>query len=54
MNKINYKNIKFLKKYVDFFFKIKPRLKKTKIKDQKKIAKNIKIARFLALLPYKK
>lgn len=52
MKIINYKNLKLLKKYIDFFFKIKPR-KKNKVKIQKKISKSIKIARFLSLLPYK-
>ncbi|WP_458659050.1 30S ribosomal protein S18 [Candidatus Vidania fulgoroideorum] len=50
---INYKNIKLLKIHLDQFNKIKKKKKNMKTKIQKKISKNIKIARFLSLLPYK-
>ncbi|MGX7576919.1 30S ribosomal protein S18 [Candidatus Vidania fulgoroideorum] len=48
---INFKNIKFLKIFLDEFGKIKRR-KKIKLSLYKKIIKSIKIARFLSLLPY--
>ncbi|MGX7586205.1 bS18 family ribosomal protein [Candidatus Vidania fulgoroideorum] len=47
---IDFKNIKLLVNYIDEFNNIKKRNKKTTLKEQRKIAKSIKIARFLGFL----
>lgn len=50
---INYKDTETLKKYLTKFNKIVPRYYSwTCLKHQKKIAKAIKQARYMALLPY--
>ncbi|MGX7589479.1 30S ribosomal protein S18 [Candidatus Vidania fulgoroideorum] len=52
MKNINFKNLNLLKKFMNNFFKIKPRKKNIKVKIQKKISKAIKVCRFLSLFPY--
>ncbi|BBA85337.1 30S ribosomal protein S18 [endosymbiont of Sipalinus gigas] len=50
---INYKNIIFLKKYINDNFKIIPkRINGNKSKIQRKISKEIKKARYIGLIPY--
>ncbi|MBP8016535.1 30S ribosomal protein S18 [Candidatus Gracilibacteria bacterium] len=50
---IDYKDVEFLKKYITKFNKIVPRhYSGVSLKNQKKLAKAIKIARYMALLPY--
>ena len=52
---IDYKNIELLKKYITKFGKIVPRYySKVSLKNQKKLAKAIKRARMMALLPFVK
>ena len=52
-NEIDYKNLGFLKKYLTESGKIAPRrVAGTSAKEQRKINKAIKIARYLALLPF--
>ena len=52
-NEIDYKNLGFLKKYLTESGKISPRrVAGTSAKEQRKINKAIKIARYLALLPF--
>jgi small subunit ribosomal protein S18 len=52
-HQIDYKNIKFLKQFISRYGKIiSKQYTKVTLKDQKKIAKAIKNARFMALLPY--
>lgn len=53
LTKIDYKDVAFLRKFVTSEFKIKPS-KRTKLsdKDQRRVANAIKIARFMALMPY--
>jgi len=49
----NFKNIDLLKRYITETGKIIPaRVSNTTASDQRKLTKSIKIARFLALLPY--
>jgi small subunit ribosomal protein S18 len=50
---IDYKDIELLKKYITKFNKIVPRYYSgVSLKNQKKLANAIKIARYMALLPY--
>lgn len=52
---IDYKNIKLLKQIISRYGKIVPRqYTKVSLKDQKKIAKAVKNARFMGLLPFVK
>jgi small subunit ribosomal protein S18 len=51
--KVDYKDVAFLRKFVSSEFKIKSS-KRTRLgdKDQRRVANAIKIARFMALMPY--
>ena len=52
---INYKNVELLKKYITKFGKIVPRYYSgVCLKNQKKLAKEIKRARTMALIPFVK
>ena len=52
---IDYKNVELLKKYITKFGKIVPRYYSgVSLKNQKKLAKAIKKARIMALLPFVK
>ncbi len=52
---IDYKNVELLKKYLTKFGKIVPRYySKVSLKNQKKLAREIKKARVMALLPFVK
>ena len=52
-NKIDYKDIELLKKFVNETWKIIPnRITGTKVKYQRRLSKEIKRARYLALIPY--
>ena len=53
VNEIDYKNLRILKEYVMDSGRIVPsRITGSKARDQRRLAKEIKRARFLALLPY--
>jgi len=53
INYIDYKNVNLLKKFTTQYKKIVPRYYSvTTLKNQKKMAKAIKNARYMALLPY--
>ena len=53
INKIDYKNTAFLRKFVTAQFKIATsRRNKTCAKHQRKLAEAIKLARYMALMPY--
>ncbi len=50
---IDYKNVKLLKKYVSQYNKITPRYYTgTSLKYQKQLARAVKNARFMALMPF--
>ena len=50
---IDYKNVELLKKYITKFGKITPRYYSgVSLKNQKKLAREIKKARMMALLPF--
>jgi small subunit ribosomal protein S18 len=51
--KVDYKDVAFLRKFVSSEFKIKA-TKRSKLsdRDQRRVANAIKIARFMALMPY--
>lgn len=51
--KVDYKDVAFLRKFTSSEFKIKAS-KRTKLsdKDQRRVANAIKIARYMALMPY--
>jgi len=52
---IDYKNVELLKKYITKFGKIVPRYySNVSLKNQKKLAKAIKRARIMALIPFVK
>lgn len=52
---IDYKNVELLKKYITKFGKIVPRYYSgVSLKNQKKLAKEIKRARVMALIPFVK
>ena len=53
LTKVDYKDVAFLRKFTTSEFKIKP-AKRTKLsdKDQRRVANAIKVARFMALMPY--
>ncbi len=53
--KIDYKNVELLSQYITKFGKIVPRYySKVSLKNQKKLAREIKRARTMALLPFVK
>lgn len=53
LTKIDYKDVTFLRKFVTSEFKIKNAARnKLSDKDQRRVANAIKIARFMALMPY--
>ena len=51
--KVDYKDVAFLRKFVTSEFKMKP-AKRNKLsdKDQRRVANAVKIARYMALMPY--
>jgi small subunit ribosomal protein S18 len=51
--RVDYKDVQFLRKFVTSEFKLKP-AKRNKLsdKDQRRVANAIKIARYMALMPY--
>ncbi|HXV26415.1 MAG TPA: 30S ribosomal protein S18, partial [Candidatus Paceibacterota bacterium] len=51
--RVDYKDVAFLRKFVTSEFKLKP-AKRNKLsdKDQRRVANAIKIARYMALMPY--
>lgn len=52
-NEIDYKNLRILKEYIMDSGRIVPsRITGSKARDQRQLAREIKRARFLALLPY--
>ncbi|HTP56865.1 MAG TPA: 30S ribosomal protein S18 [Candidatus Paceibacterota bacterium] len=53
VTKIDYKDTAFLRKFVSSEFKLKPASRnKLSNKDQRRVANAIKIARYMALMPY--
>ncbi len=53
ITKIDYKDVAFLRKFVTSEFKIKSAQRnKLSDKDQRRVANAIKIARYMALMPY--
>jgi len=53
INEIDYKDVNLLRRFISNYEKILPRRKKgTCIKHQRKLAKAIKRARIMALLPF--
>ena len=53
INKVDYKNTQFLRKFVTSQFKIATsRRNKLCAKHQRKIAEAVKLARYMALMPY--
>jgi small subunit ribosomal protein S18 len=53
LTKIDYKDVAFLRKFVTSEFKMKnAQRNKLSDKDQRRVANAIKIARFMALMPY--
>jgi len=53
MSEIDYKDVKCLQKYISYYGKIEPRWKTGLCnKHQNKLARAIKRARYMALLPY--
>lgn len=51
--KVDYKDVAFLRKFVTSEFKVKAsKRNKLSDKDQRRVANAIKIARFMALMPY--
>ena len=53
ISKVDYKDVALLRKFVSSEFKIKP-AKRNRLsdKDQRRVANAVKIARFMALMPY--
>lgn len=51
--RVDYKDVAFLRKFVTSEFKLKP-AKRTKLsnKDQRRVANAIKVARYMALMPF--
>lgn len=53
LTKVDYKDVAFLRKFVTSEFKIKSAQRnKLSDKDQRRVANAIKIARYMALMPY--
>jgi small subunit ribosomal protein S18 len=53
LTKVDYKDVTFLRKFVSSEFKIKSsKRNKLSDKDQRRVANAIKIARYMALMPY--
>ena len=53
ITKVDYKDVAFLRKFTTSEFKVKAaRRSKLSDKDQRRVANAIKVARFMALMPY--